>query len=77
MPREWTTGGAAPGGVRSSPTSNQHMADAEWMLEHIMQRQNWIAATRDAVAEYIELIAADKPRGGKLIQRTMKRRKNL
>lgn len=66
MSREWITGGAAPGGVRSSPTNNQADADAEYILEEIMQRKNWGHFVRDELASYLKLIAKDAPRGGKL-----------
>ena len=66
MPREWITGGAAPGGVRSSPTNNQYNADAEYILEEILHRKNHGYFVRDELAAYLKLIEEDAPRGGKL-----------
>ena len=51
---------------RISIRSNQADADAEWMLENILCRRNAPVATREKVAAYLILIAADMPRGGKM-----------
>lgn len=41
---------------RIKPRFARFVDDAERILEKVMKRRNWQAATRDALAEQIELI---------------------
>ena len=60
--------------VRVSLKSDQANADAEWIFENIMHRQNYTATDRDKLAAYLTLVVADAPREGKVTAKRAKAR---
>ncbi len=60
--------------VRVSLKSDQATADAEFMLESILCRQNFGAGVRDDLAAYLTLVVEDAPRGGKMTARRARAR---
>jgi hypothetical protein len=59
---------------RVSLKSDQADADAEYMLEHILYRQNYAVDIRDSLAAYLKLVVKDAPRGGKMTARRARAR---